>query len=193
MLPKRFCNCQTNISLLTAFMNKIFSHNTIKVSYCCTQNLGNIIKLYNKKPINSNNQIILPCNCRRKEDCPFQGKCRANDVVYKLLLQQLVFPIKFIQELHKESFKNSLTNHDTYFKNESKIDNTTLAKYIQDLKLEHNVMPTLKWHIFKSVIPYLNITKKCRLCLQEKFEILSYPSQMSQLIKDLNLFQSAAT
>ena len=44
-----------------------------------------------------------------------------------------------------------------------------------DLKLKHNVTPTLKWCILKSVGPYSNITKKCRLCLQEKFQILSYP------------------
>ena len=62
------------------------------------------------------------------------------------------------------------------FKNESKKNGNTLAKYVQDLKLKQNVTPTLKWHILKSVVPYLNITKKIRLCLQEKFEILSYPN-----------------
>ena len=55
------------------------------MSYCCTQNLGNIIKSHNKKLISSNNQIILPCNCRKKEGCPLEGKCRANDIVYKCI------------------------------------------------------------------------------------------------------------
>ena len=64
-------------------LHKIFNRSTIKVSYCCTQNLGNIIKLYNKKLTSSNNQITLPCNCRKKEKCPLEGKCRANYVVYK--------------------------------------------------------------------------------------------------------------
>ena len=50
-------------------LHKIFNRNTIKVSYSCTQNLGNI-KLHNKKPSSFNNQIILPCNSRRKEECP---------------------------------------------------------------------------------------------------------------------------
>ena len=35
--------------------------------------------------------------------------------------------------------------------------------------------PALKWHILKSVAPFADITKKCELCLQEKFERLSYP------------------
>ena len=64
-------------------------------------------------------------------------------------------------------------NHNTSFKNESKKNNTTLAKYICDLKFKLNVTPKLKRHILKSVARYSNITKKCRLCLQEKFEILS--------------------
>ena len=57
-----------------------------------------------------------------------------------------------------------------------KRNDNTLAKYVWDLKLKHNVKPTMKWHILKSVAPYSNITKKCRLCLREKFEILSYPN-----------------
>ena len=35
--------------------------------------------------------------------------------------------------------------------------------------------PTLKWSIVKRVPSYSNITKRCRLCLQEKFEIIKYP------------------
>ena len=75
-------------------LHKIFNRNTIKVSYCCTQNLGNIIKSHNEKLISSNNQIVLPCDCRRKEECPLEGKCRANDVVYKCIASATGFPNK---------------------------------------------------------------------------------------------------
>ena len=100
-----------------------------------------------------------------------------------VLIQRLVFPINFIQELHKESLKNGFTTINMSFKNESKKNDTTLAKYVWDLKLKHNVTPTLRWHILKSVAPYSNITKKCRLCLQEKFEFLSYPNLVELLSK----------
>ena len=73
------------------------------------------------------------------------------------------------------------------FKNESKKSDTTLAKYIWDLKLKNNVTPTLKWHILKSVAPYSNTTKKCRLCHQERFEILSYPNPDELLNKSSEL------
>ena len=35
--------------------HKIVNRNNVKVSYCCTQNVGNIIKSHNKKLINSSN------------------------------------------------------------------------------------------------------------------------------------------
>ena len=53
---------------------KIFNCNTIKVSCSCTKSLGNIIKSDNKKLISSYDQIILSCNCRRKEECPLEGR-----------------------------------------------------------------------------------------------------------------------
>ena len=171
---------------------KIFNCNTIKANYCCIQNLGNTTKLYNKKLICSNNQIILPCNRRKKKKCPLEGKCQANDVVYKCIAWATGFLNKVYLGTAQGEFKKWFYNHNVSFKNKSKKNDTALAKYIWDLRLKHSVMPTLKWQILKSVAPYSNITKKCRLCLQEKFKISHTQTQMSYLIKDLNLFQSAA-
>lgn len=36
---------------------------------------------------------------------------------------------------------------------------------------------SLKWSIVKSAPGYSSITKKCSLCLHEKFEIANYPNQ----------------
>ena len=82
-------------------LHKIFNRNTIKVSYCCTQKLDNIIKLHNKEQISSNSPI-LSCNCI-KEECPLEGKHKTNDVVYKCIASGTG------KELHKESLKNSFT------------------------------------------------------------------------------------
>ena len=75
--------------------HKIFNRNTIKVSYCCTQNLGSIIKSHNKKLISSNNRIILPRHCRRKEECPLEENAELMMQFINALLQQIVLPIKF--------------------------------------------------------------------------------------------------
>ena len=58
-----------------------------------------------------------------------------------------------------------------------------LVKYVWKLKQKHNIKPTLKWYISKSVPSYSNITKSCMLCLHEKFEILTYPNQDELLNK----------
>ena len=77
-VAKKFLQLQDKYFPPSNSLHKIFNHNTIKVSYCRTQNWGNIIKSRNKKLISSNNQIILPCNCRRKEECPLEGKWRTS-------------------------------------------------------------------------------------------------------------------
>ena len=40
-----------------------------------------------------------------------------------------------------------------------------------------NKMPSFKWSVVKSVSEYSNISKRCLLCLHEKFEIVNYPNQ----------------
>ena len=153
------------------------------MSYCCTQNVGSIVKLHNKKLVNTNNQSTLPCNCRKKEECPLEGKCRSPDIIYKCIVSAPGFPIRVYLGTAEGEFKTRFYNHNKSFKNKAYKNETTLAKYIWDLKMNHNVTPTLKWYIVKSVIPYSNITKRCGLCLQEKFEILAYPNQKELLNK----------
>ena len=55
-------------------LHKIFNRNTVKVSYSCTPNVGSIIKSHNKKLTNAENKQTKHCNCRRKQECPLEGK-----------------------------------------------------------------------------------------------------------------------
>ena len=60
-------------------LHKIFNKNTVKVSYCCTQNVASIIKSHNKKLINTSIKT-LPCNCKKKHECPLDGKWRTENI-----------------------------------------------------------------------------------------------------------------
>ena len=51
------------------------------------------------------------------------------------------------------------------------------------MKDKHNISPNLMWCIVKSVPGYSNISKRCMLCLHEKYEILNYPDQEELLNK----------
>ena len=54
-------------------------------------------------------------------------------------------------------------------------NDTSLSKYIREIKEKHQENRSLKWSIVKRVPAYSNITKKCLLCLHEKLEIVNYP------------------
>ena len=108
--------------------HKISNRNNVKVSYCCTQNVGNIIKSHNKKLINSSNHHEQPCNCRKKEDCPLEGKCRTENIIYKCIASTSSHPDKVYLGT-AEDFKK-MYNHISPFKNETQINKTTLAKYV---------------------------------------------------------------
>ena len=65
----------------------------------------------------------------------------------------------------------------------NKTRNKVLSKYVWEVKDKYKETPSLKWSIVKSVPGYSNITKKCLLCLYEKFEIINYPNQEELLNK----------
>ena len=64
---------------------KIFNRNTVKVSYCCTENLSSIIKTYNKKVTNENLTPKNQCKCKNKSDCPLECYYQTSDIIYKYI------------------------------------------------------------------------------------------------------------
>ena len=80
-------------------------------------------------------------------------------------------------------FKKRFYNHRKSFNNEGSANDTTLSKYIWELKETSNSSPTLVWAIAKNFPPYSNISKKCLLCLHEKLF-----DQRNYLTKDLNKY-----
>ena len=75
-------------------LHKIFNRNSVKVSYCCTENLSSIIKSHNKKVINGVISTDPKCNCRNKSDCPLDGNCQKKEVIYKCIASTTFNPDK---------------------------------------------------------------------------------------------------
>ena len=69
--------------------------------------------------------------------------------------------------------KQRFYNHRMSFNNKGHSTDIKLSKYAWEIKRKLKIMPSQKWSIIKSVPAYLNISKKCQLCLQEKFEVLN--------------------
>ena len=98
-------------------LQKIFNNNTVQVGYCCTQNVASIIKLNNKKLINTSIKNTLSCSCRKKHECPLAGKCRAENIVYKCVASVDVYPNKVYLGTAEGDFKQRFYNHWMSFNN----------------------------------------------------------------------------
>ena len=77
------------------------------------------------------------------------------------------------------AFKLRYRNHVCSFRNERYKHATELSKYIWNLK-DRNIMYNIKWRKIKQARSYSNVSKKCNLCLWEKYFIICRP-EMSTL------------
>ena len=81
-------------------------------------------------------------------------------------------------DLTEGAFKTRYYTHTCSFRNPKHRNSTELSKYIWHLK-DSNVNYSIKWKIIKQCRPYSNKTKRCNLCLYEKFIILYHPELSS--------------
>ena len=168
-------------------LHKILNRNTVKVSYSCTPNVDSIIKPHNKRLNNVENKQTKHCNCRKKQECPLEGKCRSEDIIYKCVVTATGQPRNVYLGTAEGDFKQRYYTHKKSFRNRKYANEASLSKYIWEMKDKHNISPNLMWCIVKSVSGYSSISKRCILCQHEKYEILNYPDQEELLNKMLEL------
>ena len=116
-----------------------------------------------------------------------EGKCRSKDIIYKCVVTATGHPQKVYLDIAEGDFNQRYYNHKKSFRNQKYANEASLSKYIWKIKDTHYTTPDLLWCIAKSVPGYLNISKKCMLCLHENYEILNYPYQEKLLIKKSEL------
>ena len=67
-------------------LRKIFNRNTLKLSYSCMPNVTQIISGHNKTILRKaaqtpqQDQAAKTCNCRKKEECPWNLSLRRRDI-----------------------------------------------------------------------------------------------------------------
>ena len=79
------------------------------------------------------------------------------------------------------TFKTRYLNHINSFRNSKLKLVTELNIYIWSLK-DSNIQHSVKWRIIKQCKSYSKSTKRCNLCLHEKFIIICHP-ELSSLNK----------
>ena len=135
-------------------------------------NMGKIINAHNKSIIRESDPVpSKTCNCRKPIDCPLSGNCLTKSVIYEATVSTNQGNKNYIG-LCETEFKVRYSNHKSAFKHERKRNSTSLSKYVWELKDAKSDF-TVKWKILKKCQSYSNISKRCQLCLWEKYFIIT--------------------
>ena len=158
-------------------LHKLFNQNTLKLSYSCMNNVISIISSHNKTVISkstNSDKRKKNCNCCKPETCPMDGNCNAQSIIYQAQVTSQTTKETYIGHFIKLRYRN----HTSSFRNEQYRNATELSKHMWNLK-DRKIQYNIKWHIIKQAQSYSNVTKKCNLCLWEKYFILCKPEMSS--------------
>ena len=179
-------------------LRKIFNRNTIKISYSCMNNTKQIIDNHNKRILNSskhanetadNRVDKKSCNCRQKITCPLNGNCLQSSVIYQATVTRNDNSTSETYiGLTENDFKTRYRNHTASFRHAKHRNSTELSKHIWTLK-DNNIDHSISWRIISSSSSYNSSSKRCNLCLKEKFLIICRPD-LSSLNKRNELVSS---
>ena len=158
--------------------HKLFNRNTVKLSYSCTPNVESLISKHNKKVLSSSSgsssardPTERTCNCRVPDECPLSGHCLESAIIYKATVSSSDQEEKFYIGATELTFKKRFNNHKQSLEKRAKSNETSLSKYVWELK-DKNINHAVKWEIVKRSVPYRCGTRFCELCLCEKYCIL---------------------
>ena len=127
-------------------------------------NIDSAIKSHNSQLLKNDTEgeEKRSCNCRKKETCPVEGKCLEEGIIYEATIKSNSDEKKYIG-LTQGSFKRRLYNLRTA---------TELSKHIWDLRDRQEEFE-ISWKIIDRAHSYNGASNRCRLCLLEKFHILT--------------------
>jgi hypothetical protein len=162
-------------------LKKVVNHNNIKISYSCMPNIKQLINKHNQRLLNSrtNTSQERTCNCRNRDLCPLQGSCLTSGIIYQASVTRLDNNRKETYiGLTETTFKSRYNNHKSSLNNPRQKNTTALSKYVWTLK-DQQINYTLNWKIISRALPYSPTTKRCNLCITEKFYIIYHPKLAS--------------
>ena len=137
------------------------------------KNMKNIIKQHNARVLKNQEHLgKRSCNCRVKDNCPLDGKCLHECIVYQANVVTNNECKEYFGTAEGE-FKLRYNNSTMSFRHKKSVNDTELSKlskYLWKLK-EENADYNLLWNIEAYASPYKCGTRQCDLCLTEKMII----------------------
>ena len=138
-------------------------------------NLQHIITSHNNKllKIKDNNEPSSEkCNCRKKHECPLNNECLTDKIVYEAIIKQPNGQDLNYIGLTEGTFKARFTEHKSNFRNIKKRHATRLSEKIWELN-DNKANFSIDWKIIEKAEAYSPKTKSCKLCLTEKYHIIT--------------------
>ena len=154
-----------------------------EIKHSCMPSMEKLIMAKNqslvRKEVLTSSATDKACNCRQPNACPADGKCLNEGIVY----QAIVTPEDNNEEnryvgLTEGTFNTRYANHNTSFRHKKYRNSKELSKHIWSLK-DADLKFSIKWKILKKCKPCSNATKRCNLCLYEKFATIRHPELSS--------------
>ena len=160
-------------------LHKLFNRNTVKMSYKCMPNISQAISRHNSRLFNQNDQqheqSESGCNCQGGiGSCPVAGECKKSNVVYRAAVTTDNGNTEYYTGLTGNKFKERYSGHKTSFNHQKYMHKSTLSTHIWKLKNE-NTNFTTNWSLVDRATKFNPTTRKCRLCLKEKWYIMFKP------------------
>ena len=169
---KKFFSLLDKRSPKTHQLHKLFNRNNVKVSYSSLPNFKSVIIGHNKKILNKQEKIS-PCNCRNRISCPLKGSCQHKKFAYssKVSTPDLRQNHPHYIVLTEHTFQDRLYKHNNSFKYESERNSLELSNFIWGKK-KCKINVDLGWSIFDKAKSYSPPSKKCILCITEKYHVI---------------------
>ena len=137
--------------------------------------------------------MVPPCNCDKwpiqgYTGCPLENQqCKKEAVIYNCKVSS-EGGTETYTGLTGGTIKTRISQHTTDFKYSRNETSTTLSEHIHQLKKEDKRYE-LKWSLLDRGPVYNPITRKCRLCLLEKFYII-FKTETASLNRRSELFNT---
>ena len=131
-----------------------------------------------------------PCNCDGgAASCPVQGACKQEGVVYEACVKEINSnKMETYTGLTGRPFKKRWQEHQRTFDNSDKRNETSLSLHVWELK-DRGVPHSVSWKLLDRATTYNPATKKCNLCIREKYFIM-YQNRSSTLNKRSEVYNT---
>ena len=138
------------------------------------------------------------CSCpkavRSSSSCPLGGQCLAKNTIYQATVTEVDSgKVETYTGLASTDWKSRYNVHTSSFRNKTKpgaksSNGTELSNHIWKQK-EQKIEVKIDWKIIDRAQPFNPSSKKCRLCLTEKYHLMY--SEKSSTLNNRSEFYSA--